>query len=116
MAQVAIGMENMLATQHPGMSHTDRLTTLTKRLHSQFPEYFGTDQAPRQEQRQVRRTSGGVESSVSTASAVKQDPFAALPTEAKSSFKMFVDQGIYKNDAKGRSEFVALYHQPNVDS
>jgi hypothetical protein len=83
-------------------SAQDQFEYAEKNLRRMYPGMFSEPEKPKPAQSRV--DGGGM------VAGARTDPFTALPEDAKRQFRKFVDEGLFKDDAKGRKQYAEDYN------
>jgi len=121
MAQTAIGIEQSLLAEAPGLSTAERLDQVSQRIRSIYPSKFGSQPAQPQQQAngqdRPRRQGSPVEGAqrMSGPQNSASGRFGELPGDAKQEYANAVKEGYIKDTAQERKNWAEVYLNPNID-
>jgi hypothetical protein len=109
----AIAYENYLAQSQPGLSVAERLEKTREHVVTTFPNKFGRKNGMSQDNRKGSPVEGSQRGPGGSANA--DGGFGQLPSEARTQFKAFVKEGIFKDSDADRASYAKYYSNPNAD-
>ena len=92
-----------------GKPASDQVAFARAKLAEYYPHMFANNSAP--SPRPQARQSPVEGGSLALGGSGNDGEYSKLPSDVKTQFQRFVEQGLFKNDASGKKEFVKMYNE-----